>query len=38
MLGVTDVSAYFELLSAFLILALVLSPWATAAALRVSSE
>lgn len=38
MAGVSDISAYFELLGAFLILALVLSPWATAAALRVSSE
>jgi len=38
MAGVTDIAAYFELLGAFLIFALVLSPWATAAALRVSSE
>jgi len=30
--------AYFMILGAFLILALVLSPWATAAALRISSE
>jgi heme exporter protein B len=36
--GVSDVSAYFQLLGAFLLLALVLSPWATAAALRISSE
>ncbi len=30
--------AYFMILSAFLVLALVFSPWATAAALRISSE
>jgi heme exporter protein B len=30
--------AYFMILGAFLVLALVLSPWATAAALRISSE
>ncbi len=33
-----NVQAYFLLLSAFLLLALVLSPWATAAALRISVE
>ncbi len=33
-----DVQAYFLLLSAFLILALVFSPWATAAALRISID
>ncbi len=33
-----NVQAYFLLLSAFLILALIFSPWATAAALRISVE
>ena len=36
--GSEDVTAYFQLLGAFLMLALVLSPLATAAALRISSE
>jgi heme exporter protein B len=34
----SDLQAYFSLLIAFLILALVFSPWATAAALRISVE
>ncbi len=34
----TNVQTYFLLLTAFLILALILTPWATAAALRVSAE
>jgi heme exporter protein B len=38
MAGTSDITAYFQLLGAFLVLALVLSPWATAAALRISSE
>ncbi len=36
--GTTDLQAYFSILSGFLILALVLSPIATAAALRISVE
>jgi len=36
--GTTDLQAYFSILSGFLILALVLSPMATAAALRISVE
>lgn len=38
MLEGTTVQAYLLLLGAFLIFALVLSPWATAAAVRISSE
>ncbi len=37
-MGTTDLQAYFSILSGFLILALVLSPIATAAALRISVE
>jgi len=37
-MGTTDLQAYFSILSGFLILALVLSPVATAAALRISVE
>ena len=37
-MGTTDLQAYFSILSGFLILALVLSPMATAAALRISVE
>ncbi len=37
-IGTTDLQAYFSILSGFLILALVLSPIATAAALRISVE
>ena len=36
--GTTDLQAYFSILSGFLILALVLSPMATAAALKISVE
>jgi len=36
--GATDLQAYFSILSGFLILALILSPIATAAALRISVE
>jgi len=36
--GITDLQAYFSILAGFLILALVLSPIATAAALRISVE
>ncbi|HID83180.1 MAG TPA: heme exporter protein CcmB, partial [Thiotrichales bacterium] len=38
MLEGTTVQAYLLLLGAFLIFTLVFSPWATAAAVRISSE
>ena len=38
MLEGTTVQAYLLLLGAFMVLALVFSPWATAAAVRISSE
>lgn len=37
-MGITAVQPYFQLLTAFLILALIFTPWATAAALRISVE
>ncbi len=38
MAGGGELGAYFQLLFAFLILALVFAPWATAAALKISTE